>query len=171
MERLPTRRIGRAPTRTRMMGIPVLTVMVGSMTALLPIIAALPILPPFGFMIIIAWRLLHRTLWPVWAAIPLGAFDDMLSGQPLGSAMILWTLAFFVLDLFDRRMMWRDSWQDWALAGLLIAALLVGELVIANFVGGNSSLGILWPQYILSLLLFPLVSRLCAGLDWIRQSS
>ncbi len=122
-------------------------------------------------MILIAWRLLHRTMWPVWAAIPLGAFDDLLSGQPLGSAMILWTLAFFALDLLDRRMMWRDSWQDWALAGLLIAALLGGGLLMANFTGGDSRVSILWPQFLLSLLLFPITSRFCAGLDHIRQSS
>ncbi len=171
MERLPRRRIGRAPTTTRMMGIPVASVMIGSLTALAPVMAAMPILPPFGFMIFIAWRLLHRTMWPVWAGIPLGAFDDMFSGQPLGSAMILWTLAFFALDLLDRRMMWRDSWQDWALAGLLIAGELGGGLAIANFTGGNSALNILWPQFFISLMLFPIISRCCAGLDRIRQSS
>ena len=95
MERRPRRRIGYAPSVTRLIGIPVASVMLGSLSPLMPLIATLPILPPFGFMILIAWRLLHRTVWPVWAAVPLGAFDDMLSGQPLGSAMILWTLAFF----------------------------------------------------------------------------
>ena len=171
MERRPRRRIGYAPSVTRLIGIPVASVMLGSLSPLMPLIATLPILPPFGFMILIAWRLLHRTVWPVWAAVPLGAFDDMLSGQPLGSAMILWTLAFFALDLFDRRMIWRDSWQDWVLAALLIIALLVGSLGIANLTGGSAPIRTLVLQSIISVLLFPFISRLCAGLDRIRQST
>jgi rod shape-determining protein MreD len=171
MGRPPRRRIDRAPTRTKLIGIPVISVMLASLSPLLPMVATFPILPPFGFMMLVAWRLLHRTMWPVWASLPLGLFDDMFSGQPLGSAMLLWTLAFFAMDLFDRRMIWRDVWQDWGLAGLLITLLLLASLLIASGSGGTISPVVLLPQIILSILLFPVVAKLCAAIDRVRLSA
>ncbi len=170
-ERQPRRRIDRAPTRAQLIGIPVASVMLGSLFTLIPFLAALPILPPLGFMILIAWRLRHRTMWPVWIPIPLGLFDDMFSGQPIGSAMLIWTLAFLSLDLFDRRMVWRDVWQDWGLASSLIAAMLLASLIVANDSGGQTEAWVLIPQIILAICLFPLVARLCAMLDLVRQSA
>ena len=138
---------------------------------LLPMIETAPLLPPFGFMMLIAWRLLHRTMWPVWISVPLGIWDDMFSGQPQGSAMLLWTLAFFALDLLDRRMVWRDTMQEWLLATTLIIFLVLGSLFIANETGGATPAWVLFPQILISILLFPIVTRLCAGLDHIRLSS
>ena len=171
MARAPRRRINKNITQTRMIGIPVTSVMLASMTPLIPMVATAPILPPFGFMILIAWRLLHRTLWPVWIAVPLGLWDDLFSGQPIGSAMLLWTLAFFSIDLFDRRMMWRDTVQEWGLAGGLIALLILTQLIVANEAGGMTHPLVLVPQIIVSILLFPLIALLCAALDHIRLST
>ncbi len=171
MEWAPRRRIDRAPTAAQLIGIPVASVLLGSLLTLIPFVASMPILPPMGFMILIAWRLRHRTIWPIWIPIPLGLFDDMFSGQPIGSAILLWTLAFLALDLFDRRMMWRDIWQDWGLASALIAALLFGELAIANHSGGQTMPSVLFPQFIIASLLFPIVARFCATLDRVRLSA
>ena len=171
MARAPYRRIDRPPTQTRLIGIPVVSVMLASLTPLLPIIDVAPLLPPLGFMMLIAWRLLHRTMWPVWISVPLGLWDDMFSGQLLGSAMLLWTLAFFALDLFDRRMVWRDALQEWLLAATLIFFLLFSSLIIANETGGATQFSVLIPQILLSILLFPFVARICAGLDTIRLST
>ncbi len=167
----PRTRIDRAPTTARMVGIPVATVMLGSMLTLLPVISTAPLLPPFGFMALVAWRQLHRTLWPVWITLPLGLFDDMLSGQPIGSAILLWTLAFLALELFDRRMIWRDVWQEWGLAALLTTSVLLGGLLVANAKGGNADAVILLPQIIISALLIPMVTRGCALLDVLRRSA
>jgi rod shape-determining protein MreD len=142
--------------------------MLGSMTVLLPQISVFPLLPPFGLLILLAWRMIVRDLWPVWAALPLGFFDDIFSGQPLGSAMLLWTLVFLVLDIFDRWMMWRDYRQDWAIAGTLVAVVLLAGLAIANGTGGETGTVILLPQIIVSVLMFPLMVRLCAWLDGLR---
>ena len=171
MARAPRRRIDRPLTQTRLIGIPVVSVMLASLTPLLPMIETAPLMPPFGFMMLIAWRLLHRTMWPVWVSVPLGMWDDMFSGQPLGSAMLLWTLAFFALDLFDRRMVWRDTVQEWLLAAMLIIFLLFGALFIANETGGTTQAWVIIPQILVSVLLFPIVARICAGLDDIRLSS
>ena len=48
--------------------------------------------------------------------LPLGLFDDLVSGQPLGSAMLLWTLCFLAIDVLEQRLVWRDFWQDWLIA-------------------------------------------------------
>jgi rod shape-determining protein MreD len=169
--RRPRTRIDSAPTQLRLVAIPIISVMLGSLTALLPIITSAPILPPFGFMILIAWRLLHRTLWPVWMTLPLGLFDDMFSGQPIGSALFLWTLAFLTVDLFDRRMLWRDFWQEWGMASALTCLLLILQLVIANSTGNPTRSSVLVPQMILSILLIPLITRLCARIDLVRRSA
>ena len=90
----------RTPLRVTI--VPILSTLAGSAMALLPIIATEPIVPPFGLMMLLAWRLLRPEIWPVWAALPLGLADDLLSGHYLGTAMILWTIAFLALEWVDQ---------------------------------------------------------------------
>jgi rod shape-determining protein MreD len=165
MPRLPRTRIDRPPSPLRLTGTPIFTTMIGSMATLLPIIASAPLLSPFGLIMLLAWRLRHRTLWPVWIGLPLGLWDDIFSGQPLGSSMLLWTVVMLGLDVIDRRMVWRDFWQDWGLAAAIIALTLLGGLGIANWTGGNTSPTIILPQIIISIALFPLFARICAMID------
>ncbi len=145
--------------------IPVASVVIASLAPLLPVIATTPLMPPFGFIMLLSWRLLRNDLWPVWAALPLGAFDDLFSGAPLGSAMALWAIAFLAIDLIDRRFVWRDQWQDWGIASALIAAYLVGALLLVRLTGGGAPITLLLPQIALSALTFPLLARLAAVLD------
>jgi rod shape-determining protein MreD len=148
--------------------VPIGSVMIASLAPLLPEIATAPVLPPFGFMMLLAWRLLRDDLWPVWVALPLGLFDDLFSGQPLGSAMALWTIAFLAIDAIDSRLVWRDHWQDWGIAALAIPAELVLALGIVHLTGGGMPLLMLVPQITVSILLFPLVARVSALLDRLR---
>lgn len=163
--RPPRTRIDRPPSSLRVTGTPVITTMLGSMAPLLPIIASTPLLPPFGLMIFIAWRLRHRTIWPVWIGLPLGLWDDIFSGQPIGSSMLLWTILMLALDVIDRRMVWRDFGQDWGLAAALIAVTTLGGLGIANSTGGSTSPLVILPQILVSIALFPLLARGCAMID------
>ncbi|MEN9289767.1 MAG: hypothetical protein RL317_1390, partial [Pseudomonadota bacterium] len=94
-----------------------------------------------------------------------GFFDDLFSGQPMGSAMLLWTSVFLVLDIFDRWMMWRDYRQDWIIAGTLIAIVLLAGVGIANSAGGATPVIVILPQILVSVLAFPLAVRACAWLD------
>ncbi len=158
-------RIGDEPSRLRMVGIPVFTVMLGSVITTLPIIAKSPILPPIGFLILIAWHLSRSDLWPVWIAAPLGLWDDLFSGQPLGSAIFLWTVILLGLQYLDQRMWWRDYWQDWAFAALGLAFALFGGLVMTNIAGPNIPWITVIPQLLWSILFFPLVSRIIAHFD------
>ncbi len=170
MARAPRSRLDREPSNFRREAVPIGSTMLASMVPVLPFIALAPSMPPFGFMMLLAWRSLHRTLWPVWMAVPLGFFDDVFSGQPMGSAVLLWTLAFLAIELFDRRMVWRDFWQEWGMASALIAVMLIGGLIIANATGGDTGVVVIVPQILFSALLFPLITRLCRMLDRWRVS-
>ena len=50
------------PLRTVL--VPILSTLAGSAMAILPIIATEPIIPPFGLMLLLAWRLLRPEMWP-----------------------------------------------------------------------------------------------------------
>ena len=69
--------------------LPALTVMGASMLTLVPIIATVGLLPPFGLLMLLGWRLTRGEALPIWSPLLLGLFDDLLSGQPTGSAMLL----------------------------------------------------------------------------------
>ncbi len=153
------------PTALERTLVPIVSTMLGSMTVLLPVILSEPLLPPFGLMMFLGWRLPRSDVWPLWAGLPLGLWDDLFSGQPIGTAMCGWTAILLAIDAIDRRLPWREHGQDWAIATLAIALWLVFALFIARMTGGDTSPGLLIPQLVLSALSMPLVSRLCAALD------
>lgn len=161
-------RLNQKANRWALIAIPAASVLLGSLSALLPFIASYPLLPPFGLILLLAWRSLVRDLWPAWAALFFGFFDDLFSGQPMGSAMLLWTAVFLILDTLDRWMMWRSYRQDWWIATLLISVVLTASVFIANTDGVFINPLIILPQIIVSILLFPLSVRLCAWLDQLR---
>ena len=153
------------PTPLEQQLVPVLSVLAGSLVSLLPIIATQPLLPPLGFLMLVAWRLLRAGLWPAWAGLPLGLFDDLASGQPLGSAMAVWTLALLAIDLVETQLVWRDYWQDWGVAALLTCAYILLGALIVRLTGGAIAPLVLVPQMLASILVFPLCVRIAAGLD------
>jgi rod shape-determining protein MreD len=97
--------------------------------------------------------------------------DDLFSGQPFGSAGLLWSLAMLALEIIDSRAIWRDFFQDWLIASLLITAVLLGGLWIAGLAHAAPEPSLLIPQIILSILLYPLVVRICARLDCWRLAT
>ena len=146
--------------------VPIVSTMIGSLLpGLVPVIAQAPVLPPFGLMTLLAWRLLRPGLLAVWAPLPLGFFDDLVSGQPVGSAMLSWTLAFLAIEASERSVLWRDYVQDWLVAAAAIAGCLFAGYLFALFAGGAAPIFAIVPQILASMLLFPAVARLCARLD------
>ena len=107
-------------------------------------------------------------MFPVWIGLPLGAFDDLFSGQPFGSAILLWSLAMIAIELVEARFPWRNFVQDW----LAISALIALYILAAAFVSGAKltvpGVAALMPQILFSALLFPLVARLVARWDRLR---
>ncbi|MBO9623313.1 MAG: rod shape-determining protein MreD [Sphingomonas sp.] len=161
MEFIP---LGQSERRPRAVWLAPLSVMLGSLMTLLPLIAVVPYLPPFGLMMLLGWRMTRGDSMRVWAPVPLGLFDDLVSGQPLGSAMVLWTVCVLMMDVLDTRLVWRDFWQDWLIAsGGIGFCLIAGRLLAVPF-GAHVDTALLL-QAVISCALFPLVYRFCAWLD------
>jgi len=169
--RLPTRpvreyesRFDREQSLLKMLAIPIASVAIASMITALPIFTKEPLLPPLGLLMFLSWRLMRPGLLPVWSGVPFGLMDDVFSGQPFGSAGLLWSLAILVIEIIDARAIWRDHLQDWFIAAILIAAVLLGGLWIAGMAHAAPDPTVLIPQIILSILLYPLAVRICARL-------
>lgn len=160
--------INRAPSPALALGFPWLTVMLGSLAPLFPLIASAPVVPPLGFLMLIAWQQLRPGIFPMWAGFPLGLFDDAYSGQPVGSAALLWSLAVLVLDLVEYRVPWRNFVQNWVIAAGLILAYSLLAASLATGGDGVRNLVVMGPQLILSVLLMPLIGRIAALGDRLR---
>jgi len=144
---------------------PTLSVMLASLVTTLPIIANAPLLPPLGFMVLLSWRLMRSDTWPLWIGIPLGLFDDLFSGQPVGSAVALWTVVMLVIDMIDRRIVWRDYWVDWLIGGAALLFVLTAGGALARAGDLLDILQLIWPQWLIALFLLPLCMLLVARLD------
>lgn len=163
--------INRHPSKFRIKAVPAATVILGSMVTALPIITDHPILPPIGLLVLLAWRLIRPGYWPVWVGFPLGLVDDIFSGQPVGSAVFLWSTVFVVLETMDRKAVSRDYWQDWFIASIAIAFVLLGGMMIVDFPRNILFLDALIPQILLSILLYPFIARLVGAIDNWRVSA
>ncbi|MFT4027321.1 MAG: rod shape-determining protein MreD [Novosphingobium sp.] len=158
--------LNRAPSPFIAIALPWVTVMLGSLSPTWPVIASAPMLPPLGFLILLVWRQLRPGLLPVWAGLPLGLFDDLYSGQPLGSAILLWSIALIVLEVIELRFPWRNFLIDWLVAAGLIGAYLPTAMGLAQ--GLAPSPLVLAPQLLTSIFAYPLVGRLVALFDRLR---
>lgn len=145
--------------------VPVVSTMLAALLDTLPIVVTTPLCPDFAFLVLLAWRLLRPELWPVWAPLPLGLFNDLVSGHPIGQSMAVWTALFLLLELGDSRTGWRDYWLDWLFAAVAILAHIFAGWYIARLMGNRAEFAVLWPQYALSVFAYPLVARLVVGLD------
>lgn len=161
-------RINRVPSPVLALSLPWLLVMLGSLSPSWPIIASAPLVPPFAFLLLIAWQQLRPGLFPVWAGLPLGLFDDLYSGQPFGSAVMVWSLAMLALEFLEVRFPWRGVVLNWLSASGIITAYLVLGLLIANAGGGSAPLTVLIPQILFSILAYPIAARLVGAVDRFR---
>jgi len=144
--------------------LPAASVMLGSLATIWPFVASFPVLPPLGLLMLLGWRLARPEKFRIWAPLPLGFFDDLLSGQPLGNAMLLWTLCFFMIDLIDQRLVFRDFWQDWLIAAGSIAFCLITGRLVATPLGAHVDT-VLLVQIMISVMLLPLATRFAVWLD------
>ena len=162
------RRINRSQSPVLAFGVPWLTVLAGSLTPLLPVIAPAPVMPPFGFVVLLAWRLLRPGLFPLWAGVPLGLFDDLFSGQPVGSGIFLYSLTLLGIELIELRLPWRGFVLDWALASLTMALYLAAAALVSGRHVSTVQLSVIAPQLVLSVVTYPVVARLVALFDRLR---
>ncbi|WP_428333685.1 rod shape-determining protein MreD [Novosphingobium sp.] len=164
----PNRPINRAPMPWLATGLPWVSIMLASTLTFSPIIASAPVMPPIAFMALLAWRMLRPGFLPIWAGLPLGAWDDLYSGQPFGSAIVLWSLAMLAMDLVDERFLWRSFMQDWLAAIVLMALYVLLASGIAGIAARYPLPLTIGPQLLISIVSFPVVNRLVALLDRVR---
>jgi rod shape-determining protein MreD len=158
------RRIGQGP-RVGAAYIPAATVVAASLLSALPIVSSSGWYPDFGFLALIAWRLLRSDPWPAWWAAPLGFANDLITGAPIGLSVALWTATMLLLDLIDRRTMWRDYWIEWALAALLLLLNESVERWIAGIMGAALPVVSIVPPLLISVFAFPIAAWIVARLD------
>lgn len=149
-------------------GIPWLTILLGSLSPMLPVIASAPVIPPFGLLFMIAWRLLRPGLLPLWAGLPLGFFDDLYSGQLLGSGVLLFSIVLIALDLIEIRFPWRNFFQNWLIAAIFISSYLAAAALFSGVELTLVHFRVILPQLLLSLVMFPIIASIVALLDRIR---
>lgn len=162
------RRINREHSPLVALALPWLSILIGSLLPVFFIATALPLVPPTGFLMLLAWRLVRPGLLPVWAGLPLGLVDDLFSGQPLGSGVLLWSLTMIAIELLDRRLPWRSFPQDWLAAALVLLGYLLAAFLVSGASASIPALIALGPQALLSVVLFPVAARLVATLDRLR---
>ncbi|WAT18312.1 rod shape-determining protein MreD [Aurantiacibacter sp. MUD11] len=162
------RKINRDHSPVLANGMPWLTIVLGSLAPLMPIIAAAPLLPPIGYMLLLAWRLARPGLMPMWSGILLGFLDDLFSGQPLGSAVLLFSLTMIAIELLELRFPWRNFMQDWLTASVMLTAYLVAAALVSGADITFSHMVLLLPQLLLSIILYPIIAKMVALLDRLR---
>ncbi|CDO34328.1 MULTISPECIES: hypothetical protein [Novosphingobium] len=161
-------RINRAPSPLVALTLPWISIMLASLVPGWLMIASAPVLPPLGFLFFISWQQLRPGLLPIWAGLPLGLFDDLFSGQPFGSAVLLWSLSAIVLEVIETRLPWRNFVTEWLVAIGLIVAYIVLSLGLVNIAGAAAPLHVIVPQIVISVLSYPLVGLIVAKIDRIR---
>ncbi|RNJ62938.1 MAG: rod shape-determining protein MreD [Porphyrobacter sp. IPPAS B-1204] len=162
------RRINRAPSPWRARSVPYLSIMAGSLVPVLLMADLMPLTPSFGFLLLLGWRMVRPGLLPQWAGAPLGAFDDLVSGQPFGSAILLWSLAMIAIELIETRFPWRGFWQDWFTAGTMAVAYWLAALMLSGASLTPEMVAVALPQALFSVLLYPILARMVASLDRFR---
>ncbi len=164
-------RIEQVQSPTKMIAIPIVSVLLGSIITTLPMLSTQAILPPFGLLFFVAWRLVRPRLWSAWAGLPFGAFDDLFSGQPFGSAALIWSIIMLAIEILDARAVWRDYLQDWLIAAVVIILALCAGHFFVGLAYARPAAVTLVPQIALSILIYPLVVRIIARLDRWRLST
>ena len=158
------RNIGQGPVAGASL-VPAISVLAACLLVGLPIVSTSGWFPDFGFLALIAWRLLRADAWPAWWAAPLGFFNDLVTGHPIGFSIAVWTAAMLLLDLADRRTMWRGYWLEWVLAALLLLANEAAEWRVAQIMGASLPFATVVPPLLISILSFPIVAWFVSRLD------
>lgn len=161
-------KINRTHSPLRAYTVPWASILIASLLPQLVIASAVPLIPPLGFILLLSWRLVRPGLLPVWAGFPLGIFDDLFSGQPFGSAILLWSLTMLGMEVFEAKFPWRGFFQDWVVAGAVVTLYLITAALLSGGRVDATMIVVLGPQVVVSIVLIPIVSRFVAGLDRFR---
>ena len=70
-----------------------------------------------------------------------------------------------VLDLIDRRTMWRDYWTEWLLAAVLVAIGQWLQWRIAAMMGARLPYFAILPPLVISICVFPVSAWIVSRID------
>tara|TARA_B100000749_G_C18355287_1_gene435070 strand:+ start:78 stop:635 length:558 start_codon:yes stop_codon:yes gene_type:complete len=149
--------------------VPWATILLVSYLQSIPIATAGPLLPPLGFLFLLAWRLLRPGVLPIWSGIVFGMWDDLFSGQPFGSAILFFSATMLTIEIIDIRFPWRGFAQDWAIAAAITVMYIVATTLVS---GSRLSLPLfaaVLPQLLLSIVAYPFIAFIVSRLDRLRQ--
>ena len=158
------KRIGQGP-RLFATWIPTATVLFACLLAALPIVSLRGWFPDFGFLMLIGWRLLRSDPWPAWWAAPMGLFNDLAGGWPIGQSVAFWSATMLLLDLIDRRTIWRDYWMEWAVACVLMLMNCWVQWRVAALSGAAAPFGAAVPALVISIFSFPVAALAVSRID------
>ena len=147
---------------------PWLSIMLASVVPQWFSIFSAAVLPPFGYLMLVAWRQVRPGVLPVWAGLPLGLFDDLYSGMPLGSGILLWSLTLIAMELLEARYPWRSILVDWLAGSVFVTGYILLCCLIVRFDDVEIAATPVLFQILASILLFPLVGRFAAWCDRLR---
>ena len=145
--------------------VPMLSTIAAIAMSVLPIVANWPIIPDFGLLVLLTWRLLRPEIWKPYHALGLGLLSDLMTGNPIGQAMLLWTAIFLALEIIDSRLGFRDYLMDWLIAAIMLILQSLGAWYIALLMGSEIRFAVLWPQLALGVVFYPVVARMVLALD------
>ena len=157
-------RIGRDPAPYAPY-VPAITVILAALLAALPIISTSGWYPDFGYLVFVSWRLLRADPWPPWWAAALGLINDLFTGYPIGLSVAQWSATMLVLDLIDRRTMWRDYWMEWVLAAVLLTIDQWLQWRIAALTGAEIPAWRMVPPLVISICVFPVSAWIVSRID------
>ena len=141
----------------------VVMVIGGSLISTLPFTATTPLLPPVAFLAFALWCQLRPDLLPPWSALGFALFDDLVSGNPLGTALFLWPLFGLALRTSDRWFLFRSWRQDWFVTAIAGLGYLTALWWLAPLHGGAPPIGSLLLPAAASVILIPFLLRLATG--------
>ncbi|MDA0819165.1 MAG: rod shape-determining protein MreD [Proteobacteria bacterium] len=128
----------------------------------------MPLLPPMGFLLLVGWRLMRPGTLPAWIGFPLGAIDDLVSGQPFGSAILLWSVTLLAFEWFESRFPWRGFFQDWLASAIACSSYVLAAALLSGAVFSLPILVAITLQLLLSMALYPIIAAMVVTLDSIR---
>lgn len=145
--------------------VPIITAVVAVLLAAFPLVVTSPLMPNPAFLVLITWRLLRPEIWTPNVALGIGLLHDLVSGNPPGQSMVLWTSIFLAFDLAETRISYKDFWVDWVFATAAIMFESVGAWYIAVLMRAPTDILLLLPQISIAILVYPLLARLLLRLD------
>ncbi len=145
--------------------VPIVSTMLASSLALLPIVSHAQLLPDFGLLALLSWRLLRPEIWPARMGLALGFAHDLITGGPLGFAISLWTCLLLMFDFVDGKLLWRDYWIEWLLAAIAIAIASAAEWKVSDLMGAAGPMHTILPHILISVLFFPAMLKVVVALD------